>query len=415
MKLFTTAMICALTAAVPAVAQAPADSVAADGTLTPDAAPAAASGGDSVGSSGPDAAPGRELGGRSASGRAVPRGVAPLGVERSEPRRVPLGATVGALSDLRSVFAPGLAQRARADTSADASIAVDPDTSITARAQRFVPREGVPVGMPVDPSEAVRASKAESMMVSAIGPVWGSGGPAFLQEQLRHDRVVNASLDAKFRLRTLFEEKGLDYPSSDLFIRIFKEEQLLEVWARDAAADDYTLVERYEVCAVSGRVGPKRRLQDFQAPEGFYYIEGFNPQSEFHLSLRLNYPNAADRMRGQHGALGGDIYIHGGCDTEGCFPLRDEGIRELYWLAVQARAAGQEAIPVHVFPTRMTADRMRWLRDAYASDRRLVAFWENLREGYAMFERTRRVPQVMVDGLGRYRFSESPARSTPGR
>lgn len=271
---------------------------------------------------------------------------------------------------------------------------------------------GGPLGSPVStPTRrsflpAARAS-LPGAPVAILGPAWGATGPVFVEQQLMHSRVVDARLDTKFELKALFAERGLAYPPRDLYFRLFKQEQLLEVWVRDTpGADTYTLLREYPICAIPGRPGPKTRIDDFQAPEGFYYIEGFNPESEFHLSLRLNYPNAADRIIGVTDALGGDIYIHGGCSTVGCFPMTDETMRELYWLAVEARGAGQSVIPVHIFPARLNSGGMRWLSETFARDRQLVAFWENLRVGYAYFEEHRRLPVISVDGHGRYLFAE---------
>jgi hypothetical protein len=133
-------------------------------------------------------------------------------------------------------------------------------------------------------------------------------------------------------------------------------------------------------------------------PEGFYFVEAFNPLSEYYLSLRVNYPNEADRLRGETAALGGDIFIHGGCKSIGCVPVQDDAMKEIYWLAVESRAAGQQQIPVHIFPTRMTAERVQWLRSVFSPNRDLLDFWRNLQEGYEYFERTKLVPQVAVVG-----------------
>ncbi len=89
---------------------------------------------------------------------------------------------------------------------------------------------------------------------------------------------------------------------------------------------------------------------DYQVPEGFYYINEFNPRSLYHLSLGLNYPNASDRMLCDMSQPGGDIYIHGSCVTTGCIPITDGQIEELYVLAAHAKDMGQDFIPVHIFP-----------------------------------------------------------------
>ena len=92
-------------------------------------------------------------------------------------------------------------------------------------------------------------------------------------------------------------------------------------------------------------------------PEGFYEIDRFNPQSNFHLSLGLNHPTAAERALDEP-KPDGDIFIHGGEVTIGCLPITDAGVEEVYLLAVLARAAGQMAIPVHIFPFPITDEEL---------------------------------------------------------
>jgi murein L,D-transpeptidase YafK len=161
-------------------------------------------------------------------------------------------------------------------------------------------------------------------------------------------------------------------------------------------------LKEYPFCNSSGALGPKRRQGDGQIPEGFYHIDRFNPLSNFHLSLGINYPNQADRIRGGSGDLGGDIFIHGGCVTIGCVPITDELIKEVYLIAVEAKTAGQGRIPVHIFPARMGAKGMRQLEGAASGNQELLDFWRNLKSGYDSFEQNRRLPSVTVDRQGRY-------------
>lgn len=359
---------------------APADTLGAVAGPTPDAAVA-----DSAG------APATGLAGTPLGAPAQPR---------ARVRRHPLGASVMRLHDLRAALMPGAAGR---------DVAPEP---VVVRPM-LPPDPNGPLGAAVDPASDPRDSAAFASRTPVLGEFWGGSGQAFLDEQLAHPRVLDARLDARFRWKEIFRERGLPYPPDAIFLRIFKQEQLLEVWARNPAdAGRYVLLKRYEVCALSGRLGPKRRMEDFQAPEGFYYVQAFNPESNFHLSLRLSYPNPADRLLGTPAELGNDIYIHGGCATEGCFPITDEAMSELYWLAVESHAAGQEAIPVHVFPSRMTPSRMQWLHSAFQATPRLVAFWDNLKEGFDWFEERHTLPRVDVDGFGRYVFSD-PASPPP--
>jgi murein L,D-transpeptidase YafK len=123
----------------------------------------------------------------------------------------------------------------------------------------------------------------------------------------------------------------------------------------------------------------------------------------------VSYPNASDRILGAGGPLGGDIYVHGGCKTLGCIAVEDDQIKEIYWLAVEARAVGQRNIPIHIFPARLDHEEMDRLAAIFSRDRRMLQFWENLRPGYEFFERTRVPPTMQVDGSGRYQISRASA------
>ncbi len=236
----------------------------------------------------------------------------------------------------------------------------------------------------------------------------GRGPEAFLANQLSFARVAAARSITDTALRSLFRERDIDYPASRIYLRVFKHERVMELWARNADST-YTLIKQYPVCAPSGELGPKVRMGDYQVPEGFYFVDRFNPESDYHLSLGISYPNLADRIRRDALALGGDIFVHGGCRTVGCVPIEDDEIREVYWLAVQAMDAGQRVIPIHIFPSRMDPHSIRWLERTFRPDAELRAFWRNLAEGYAYFEATRRVPWVTVAEDGRYVVPEIEA------
>jgi murein L,D-transpeptidase YafK len=243
-------------------------------------------------------------------------------------------------------------------------------------------------------------------------PVDENAGPeAFLANQLTFERVATARSSTDRRLRTLFEEAGVPYPAPEIYLRVFKHERVLQLWARGDTAAEFALIKEYPVCALPGQLGPKQRMGDLQVPEGFYFIDRFNPRSAYHLSLRVNYPNLADRMRRQALALGGDIYIHGGCETVGCVPIENHNIEEVYWLAAQATDAGQRIIPVHIFPARLDPARLRWLEGTFDPEPALREFWRNLAEGYAYFQETRRVPWITVDAAGRYSVPRPPRLS----
>lgn len=233
----------------------------------------------------------------------------------------------------------------------------------------------------------------------------------FKEDQLRYPRVRKAIMQNEAHLKELFRDQGVNYPPKKIFIRIFKHEKVLELWAFSVKDDRFHKIKTYPICSSSGKLGPKRREGDYQVPEGFYDINRFNPASSFYLSLGINYPNASDRRLGVQGKLGGDIFIHGSCVTIGCVPITDNLIKELYLAAVEARNSGQKEIPVHIFPARLNDDNLSTLRDKYKDKPELISFWESLKPGYDFFENERRIPNMRVNGKGAYWLRSSPSTS----
>jgi murein L,D-transpeptidase YafK len=228
----------------------------------------------------------------------------------------------------------------------------------------------------------------------------------FAIDQMRYDRVLDARIATRFNIKRLFHERGIRYPAAEIFLRIFKRERSLELWVRSEGQERYELLKSYPVCALAGGLGPKRRQGDAQVPEGFYNIDFFNPVSDYHLSLHLDYPNRRDRMAGAEAInLGGDIYIHGGCASAGCMALTDEGIKELYWVAVEARSLGQHRIPVHIFPARLNHRDVEGLQRSFQGQPDLLRFWDTLKPAYDFFQTTQLVPAVIVDAMGTYRLN----------
>jgi murein L,D-transpeptidase YafK len=221
----------------------------------------------------------------------------------------------------------------------------------------------------------------------------------FKSTQLSFPRVKDAFSEKQELVRKAFTAQGLDLDKSKIFIRVFKKDKALELWAANTGDKVFKLIKTYEICALSGTSGPKRKGGDGQTPEGFYYIDRFNPSSNFHLSLGINYPNASDKALGGGNYMGGDIFIHGNCVTIGCMPITDDKIKELYLAAVIAKQNGQQKIPVHIFPTRLTASNVVLLGKEHA------AFWENIKTGYDLFEEKKMIPEISVDSKsGKYLY-----------
>jgi murein L,D-transpeptidase YafK len=189
-------------------------------------------------------------------------------------------------------------------------------------------------------------------------------------------------------------------------IRVFKTEQVMEVWGADRDSGPFRLLATYPIAAMSGGLGPKRLEGDMQAPEGFYFINRFNPQSQFHLSLGINYPNSSDRKLGSTGHWGKDIFIHGNHVSAGCLAMTDPVIDVIYRLASHARDDGQRAIPVSIFPCRLTSANWNALNRQYANRPDLVRFWSTLRPAYTSFEQSHLWPRPHVDSGGYYCWPE---------
>lgn len=185
-----------------------------------------------------------------------------------------------------------------------------------------------------------------------------------------------------------------------LLVRIFKQENELEVWLRTGSGR-YRRFRTYPICSRSGTLGPKLKEGDGQAPEGFYVVNArqMNPNSRYYLSFNLGFPNAYDRSWGRTGSY---LMVHGGCRSAGCYAITDDAIQELFTLARLAFEHGQRQFPVHAFPFRMTAANL-----AAHANSPWAGFWANLKEGADMFDKTGVPPVVGID-RGRYVFFANP-------
>jgi murein L,D-transpeptidase YafK len=203
-----------------------------------------------------------------------------------------------------------------------------------------------------------------------------------MQEYL--ERAAYEHTPLKIRLKAVGAKKG-----DAVFIRIFKQEAVLEVWVEKDG--QFVHLKDYPVCAYSGHLGPKLKEGDRQAPEGFYrvYKKQLNPHSRFHLAFNLGYPNAYDRA---HHRTGSYLMVHGNCVSVGCYAMTDAKIEEIYALVASALKYGQPYVPVHIFPFRMDDEAM-----AAHSESRWYDFWMELKEGYDYFEAEEVPPRVVVE------------------
>jgi murein L,D-transpeptidase YafK len=236
---------------------------------------------------------------------------------------------------------------------------------------------------------------------------------SFIDFQKTFPRPSEALSRKEDTLQKQFEEKKLKWPAKYIYIRSFKYDSQLEVWVKQDIRDQFQLFKTYRVCALAGTLGPKRMEGDYQVPEGFYYINEFNPRSNYYLSLGLNYPNLSDRILSDSMRPGSAIYIHGSCVTVGCIPIRDEQIDELYILAAHAKDQGQDFIPVHIFPVRFSKDRsVKYLENLTKDDPVLKKFSEKMEDAFDYFEKYRQVPVVLIGDKGQYIVNDVPPRKS---
>lgn len=219
---------------------------------------------------------------------------------------------------------------------------------------------------------------------------------SFLERQLSFSRVEHALAKNNERIDKQCEATGTSKFSA-IYLRAFKQEKLLEIWKLKDGA--YVLYDTFPICHASGVLGPKRKQGDLQVPEGFYQVKVFNPASNYLLSLGIDYPNTRDEIVNKP-PRGGDIYIHGGCSSIGCLAMEDLQIEEIYVLAMLARAAGQDVIPVHIFPFKMTEQNFK---KYYQPIQSVIAdFWKSIQPVYLFFESKKTIPKISVTPSGNY-------------
>jgi len=172
-------------------------------------------------------------------------------------------------------------------------------------------------------------------------------------------------------LRSAFSAAGLPYPPRRLTLVGLKEEKRLEVWAEDPRG--WFRVRDYAVLAASGQAGPKLREGDLQVPEGEYRLTGFNPNSSYHLSIRVDYPSREDRaIASAEGRtrLGGDIFIHGKAVSIGCLAIGDDSIEDLYLLLADTGLANSRILLTPSATPTPPASAPPWLVERYERLRR---------------------------------------------
>lgn len=170
--------------------------------------------------------------------------------------------------------------------------------------------------------------------------------PKFSTEQVvaKYEKKVFNTFQNDFR------QAEIDTANFEIALLAFKDTQKLELYIKSPKTA-YHLIKKYNFTAFSGKIGPKLKNGDKQIPEGIYKMEYLNPNSRYHLSLKVSYPNAFDLEKAKSDNrtdLGGDIMIHGKKVTIGCIPVGDRNIEEIFTLA--AKSSNQK-FPIIISPT----------------------------------------------------------------
>ena len=175
---------------------------------------------------------------------------------------------------------------------------------------------------------------------------------------------------AETKLTSYFNQANIKFPANKITLIALKDERVLEVWGPTDSGN--TLVHKYKFTGFSGRLGPKLKFGDNQIPEGVYNLEYLNPNSSYHLSMKIDYPNEFDRSAAKKEGrtdLGDDIFIHGKSGSIGCIPIGDASIEELFILVYRV---GIDNVKVIIAPNDLRLNKPKysnssliWLDDKY--------------------------------------------------
>jgi hypothetical protein len=186
------------------------------------------------------------------------------------------------------------------------------------------------------------------------------------------DRLQEYGPSARARLRPFFDAAQISYPPARVVLLGLKQEKLLQIYAA-GTNQNLRFLCSYPILAASGFAGPKLREGDLQVPEGVYPVESLNPNSKFHLALRVGYPNQFDRDQARldgRDNLGGDIMIHGGAASVGCVAMGDVAAEDLFVLAADT---GIDNVTVIISPV-----DFRKAGDVFSPEKNLPAWTGSL-------------------------------------
>jgi murein L,D-transpeptidase YafK len=194
--------------------------------------------------------------------------------------------------------------------------------------------------------------------------------------------IRHHGLETEPELKHFFKQAHVSYPPKKIALLAFKKEQNLQLWAKNKNKT-WRYIHTYPLTASSGALGPKLKEHDFQIPEGIYKLTAFNPFSQMHLSMKINYPNAFDKKKAlQEGRkqLGGNIFLHGKAESVGCLAIGNHAINQIFMLSHQV---GLNQVQLIIAPNDLRLKKPktklhtqpRWLPELYQRiEKKLDAF-----------------------------------------
>ncbi|KAF7783519.1 hypothetical protein PRUB_a3306 [Pseudoalteromonas rubra] len=202
-------------------------------------------------------------------------------------------------------------------------------------------------------------------------PIWVPMYQKVVGKQTVSDVVSRYESETHNRLEPFFQKAGIQYPPSQVTLLAIKDTKQLELWVTHGNKQVY--VRSYPILAASGVLGPKLKEGDKQVPEGIYGLEYLNPNSAFHLSMKLNYPNQFDLKNAQiegRTEPGTNIFIHGKAVSIGCLAMGDEVIEELFILTT---LVGKNSVSVAIAPSdprkndilKLASGKPEWVNELY--------------------------------------------------
>lgn len=213
--------------------------------------------------------------------------------------------------------------------------------------------------------------------------------------------VDAASLPRASEIRAQERLKAIGFKEPlRIYLRLFKQEKTLEVWLQSGGT--YKLYKSFEICKYSGKLGPKIAEGDKQAPEGFYHVPAKDVlwnSRKWPRALNLAFPNIYDGLQKRTGSY---LLIHGGCSSVGCYALKNGPMSLLYDLVALSLKQGQGVIPIHIFPFRLTFEKL-----AIHKNHKFFNLWKKMQPVFLSFNEKRTLPSILVCKTGYQIYSSS--------